>query len=313
MLAAESRTELAPDLSIAVPARITHNSCVVRPADIAYDALAMRARPARAVVAPLILFVAFAVCPAHAEDLNPLNDRVSLSIGAFLLTTNTTVRVDGSGLEGTPVNLEQSLGISSNSSFRLDGYWRFLERHKLRFMYFQADRSATHTINQDIVFDGQTFAVNTTLNTRFDTLIAELAYEYAFLRGEHYELAGSAGLHDIDFRLSLAAVGNTLNRSAAASADVNGPLPVFGLHYLWEFAPHWNFDALAEIFALKYDHYDGNLQDYTASVVYMPWENFGAGVGWNEFVTHVNVTASEFDGNLYWRYGGVRLFFRLAY
>jgi len=49
-----------------------------------------------------------------------------------------------------------------------------------------------------------------------------------------------------------------------------------------------------------------------SSVVYMPWNNFGVGVGWNEFVTHVNVSASEFEGNLCWRYGGVRLFFRLA-
>jgi hypothetical protein len=33
---------------------------------------------------------------ARGEELNPLNDQLSLSIGAFLLTTNTTVRVDGS-------------------------------------------------------------------------------------------------------------------------------------------------------------------------------------------------------------------------
>jgi len=252
-------------------------------------------------------------CTACAEEENPLNDTLSLEVGAFLLTTNTTVRVDGSGLEGTPLNLEHSLGITNHDSFRVDAYWRFLKRHKLRLMYFDEDRSALQTINRNIVFNGQTFPVNTDLSARLDTVVAELAYEYAFLHGENYELAGSAGLHDLSFRLSLAAVGNTVNRSESARADVNGPLPVFGLHYLWEFAPHWNLDALAQFFALKFDQYDGNLQDYDASVVYMPWKNFGVGAGWNEFVTHVNVSSSSFGGNLDWRYGGVRLFFRLAY
>lgn len=250
---------------------------------------------------------------ARGEELNPLNDQLSLSIGAFLLTTNTTVRVDGSGVEGTPFNLERSLGITNHDSFRVDGYWRFFKRHKLRLMYFDQNRSATHTINEEIVFNGQTFPVNTQLSARLDTVVAEAAYEYAFLRGQSYELSGSVGLHDLSFRLSLAAVGTTTNQSASARADVNGPLPVVGLHYVWEFAPQWHLDALAQFFSLRFDHYDGNLQDYNASVIYMPWKNFGLGAGWNEFVTHVNVSASGFGGNLDWRYGGVRLYFRLAY
>lgn len=254
-----------------------------------------------------------ATSAAHAENLDPLNDRFSLSVGAFFLTTNTTVRVDGSGLEGTPINLEHTLGISNSSSFRLDGYWRFAERHKIRLMYFDENRSASHTINQDIVFNGQTFPVNTQLSARLDTTVVEAAYEYAFLRGDNYELAGSAGLHNLVFKLSLGAVGTNTNVSQSARADVNGPLPVFGLHYVWRFAPHWNLDAMAQVFALKFNQFDGNLQDYTASVIYMPWNNFGFGAGWNEFVTHVNVDSSSYSGNLYWRYGGARLFFRLAY
>jgi len=90
-------------------------------------------------------------------------------------------------------------------------------------------------------------------------------------------------------------------------------LPVFGAHYVWEFYPRWSLDAMFQFFTLKYQQYDGNLQDYNASVFYMPWKNFGFGAGWNEFRTNVNIDNSAYDGNLTWRYGGVRLFFRASY
>ena len=250
---------------------------------------------------------------ARLARADALDDRFSLSLGGYLVTTNTTVRVDGTAERGTPVNLEHDLGIENKHSFRVDGYWRFLPRQKIRVMFFDENRSTTHTISRDIVWNDYTFAVNTTINVRFDTVVAELAYEYAFWRGEHYELAGTAGIHELSFRTTLSAVGTTLNASVTQRADVNGPLPVIGLHYLWQFTPQLNFDALVEVFGLKFEQYSGNYQDYQATINYMPWKNFGIGVGWNSFVSDLNVDAGAFNGNLRWKYGGVRLYLRLAY
>ena len=151
------------------------------------------------------------------------------------------------------------------------------------------------------------------MSSHLDALVAELAYEYAFLRGEHYELAGSLGIHDLSFKLQLTAVGENVNVEQSAKATVNGPLPVIGVHYVWEFYPQWTLEAMFQFFAVKFDQYDGNLQDYTATVFYMPWKNFGFGAGWNESRTNVNVSSTGYDGNLTWRYGGARLFFRASY
>jgi hypothetical protein len=256
---------------------------------------------------------------AGAVQAGPLDDTFDLSLGAFILSTKTTVRADGSPAPGapveigTPIDVERQRDISDRASFRLDGYWRFLERHKLRVMYFDENRSGDKTITDEIVFRGQTYPVNTQISTRFDTVVAELAYEYAFLKGEHYELAGSIGIHDLTFKLQLTAAGQNVNAQQSARADVDGPLPVLGVHYVWEFYPRWSLDAMFQFFALKYQQYDGNLQDYNATVYYMPWKNFGFGVGWNEFRTSVNVDNASYDGNLAWRYGGVRLFFKASY
>jgi hypothetical protein len=236
-----------------------------------------------------------------------------VSLGAFLLTTDTTVRVDTGGTRGTPIDLERDLGFGNRTSFRADGYWRFLSRHKLRFMFFDQAREAARTISKQVVFNGVTYPINTQLSSRFDTQIAEAAYEYSFLRGEHYELSASAGLHDLSFKLSLAATGNNAGFSRSGRADANGPLPVVGLHYLWQFTPEWNLDALAQFFKITINPFSGDLEDYNVSLVYMPWKNFGAGLGWNEFITHLDVNSSSFDGRLSWRYGGARLFVRLSF
>jgi len=258
-------------------------------------------------------------CVSGATRADPLDDTLAVSLGAFVLSTKTTVRADGSagaGLPvevGTPINVERQLDIGDRSSFRLDGYWRFFERHKIRVMYFDESRSAQKGITDEIIFRGQTYPVNTQVSSHLDALVAELAYEYAFLRGEHYELAGSLGIHDLSFKLQLTAVGENVNVEQSAKATVNGPLPVIGVHYVWEFYPQWTLEAMFQFFALKFDQYDGNLQDYTATVFYMPWKNFGFGAGWNESRTNVNVSSTGYDGNLTWRYGGARLFFRASY
>ena len=243
-----------------------------------------------------LLPIALALYGSGAAYGGPLDDTFAATIGAFVLSTKTTVRADGSagaGLPvevGTPIDVERQLGISDRTSFRLDGYWRFLERHKIRLMYFDENRSAQKNLTDEIVFRGQTYPVDTQVSSQFDTRVVELAYEYAFLRGEHYELAGSIGIHDLTFKLQLTAVGANLNQQTSARADVNGPLPVIGLHYVWQFHPQWSLDAMFQFFALKYQQYDGNLQDYNASVFYMPWKNFGFGAGWNEFRTNVNIS-----------------------
>jgi hypothetical protein len=251
-----------------------------------------------------------ALSTAHADVIN---DKIDISAGIFILDTNTTLRVDGSDRVGTDFNLEHDLGLKGTNSFRLDGYWRFATRHKVRFEYFDEVRSAEHTIDRQIIIGDTTFDVDTQLRAQVKQVTIEAAYEYAFLRGEKYELAGSLGVHDMYYKLSASVVGETLNASASARADVNGPLPVIGLHYLWQFTPEWNLDALVELFSLKVSPYDGSLQNYSVSVAYMPTKHFGAGLGWNEFILRAGIDSHDFNGHMSFRYGGLRAYVKYQY
>jgi hypothetical protein len=246
---------------------------------------------------------------AAAEAGNPLADRFSLSLGTFLMDTSTELRVDGEGGRGTQIDAERDLGLHNSDSFRIDGYWRFAERHKLRLLYFKSSRSSTRTIDRDITFRDTVFPVNAELGTHFSTDVTELAYEYAFLRRERFEVSGTAGLHNLRFRLGLSAAqtgGGTAELAQTAKAD--GPLPVVGLRGIWRLGEHWALDAQAQFFKISVDPYDGRIEDYTASFVWMPFTHVGLGAGWNEFVTRLDVSGGQFEGSMRWRYGGARIF-----
>jgi hypothetical protein len=246
------------------------------------------------------------ICAADPD--NPLTNRFSISAGTFLLDTATRVRVDGEASTGTELNLERDMGLGNTDRFRLDAYWRFKERHKLRVMYFDTSQSGSRTIARDITFRDTTYPVNAEISAEFKTTVAELAYEYAFVRREKWELAGSFGLHNLKFELGLSASGATQAASLSNSASADGPLPVLGLHGIWRFTNSLYADAQAQFFKINVSPYDGRLEDYTASLIWQPLRHVAFGAGYNEFVTRLAVDGSRFDGDMRWRYGGARVF-----
>jgi hypothetical protein len=264
----------------------------------------------RKVIPLLSVFSVLGSGAALAEDFNPLDDRFSLSLGTFLLSTSTQIRVDGSTGRGTEIDTSRDLGIQDADRFRVDGYWRFADRHKLRVLYFDATNSASKTLQRDVEIGDTVFPVNLTIDSRFQTRVAELAYEYAFLRRDNYEIAGTIGVHDLHFGLNVSATQSNSMQTLQLDrkADASGPLPVIGLRGVWRFHPKFYVDAQAQFFKISLDPYDGRLDDFNASVVWTPFKHFGLGVGYNEFVTRVNVSADRFNGDLRWRYGGARIF-----
>lgn len=262
---------------------------------------------------PVAAVFVLAVSTARAESGNPLTDRFSINLGSFFLNTSTTVRVDGTNRRGTELKMEDELGLDDTDRFRIDAYWRFRPRHKLRVMYFDTRQSDSVQIARDITFRDVTYPIAAELTTEFETTVAELAYEYAFLRRERYELAGTIGVHNLEFDLRLSAMGASQTETLSRSASANGPLPVVGLRGLWRITDWLYADAQAQFFKISLDPYDGRLEDYTAALVWRPVEHVALGVGYNEFVTRVDVSGSQFDGRLRWHYGGALVFINLAF
>jgi hypothetical protein len=186
----------------------------------------------------------------------------------------------------------------------------------VRLLYFENNRSRTRTLTRDIDFGDTTFPVNLEDDSTLDTRISKLAYEYAFLRRENLELAGSLGIHNVRVKATMR--GDVVTPGGGGSVlaeeddDGNGPLPVFGVRFLWHIGGDFDFDGLAQFFFVEFDNYDGSLEDYKFGVTWFPWRNFGAGVAYNQFVTSLDVDKHEFTGTLRYEYAGPIAFFTVA-
>ena len=99
-------------------------------------------------------------------------------------------------------------------------------------MWFSATRDATRTLEEDIDWGDETFPVNARVKGEFGFDIYELAYEYAFLRRDSYEVSGTFGLHYTELDLTMSAKaessGGALDRDISESGNVGAPLPAFG-------------------------------------------------------------------------------------
>ena len=251
--------------------------------------------------------------PAAWTDEMPdvLNDPWQLSLGSFIVDTDTEVRLDGDTQGGTDIDWENTFGGGDATRFRIDGQWRFAERHKARFMWFSSSTSRSKTIEEEINWGDETFPVNAKVESEFDFDVYELAYEYAFLRRDTYELNASIGLHYTDLSLSLAAKaassGGTLTADIKEEGSVGAPLPVIGLRGLWQLPHNFWIEAQAQFFAISIDEYDGNLQDYKIMATWQPKKWLGIGVGYNRFAVDVDVDSDRFNGSLDWTYEGPML------
>jgi hypothetical protein len=253
---------------------------------------------------------------AHADDeRNPLESKFTFEAGYFFLSTDMRVRVDGETTEevGSDVNFDDTFGIGDFDRFRAEGTWRIAPRHLIHAMYFQNNRTATRSLEREVNFQDEVYPVGATVHASSDLTIAQLSYEYAFVRKPTWELAGSAGLHYVDISLGLdatiSAQGNQASRQARGDASTQAPLPVLGLRGLWRLGDNFYATAQVQYFYIELDPYSGSLIDLKATIVWQASDHVGVGIGYNDFGFRFDITdKNDFDGRLRWDYGGAMAF-----
>jgi len=257
---------------------------------------------------------------ARADDSPAiLTDPFQLSLGTYLVNTDTIVELNGDTQKGSIVNWEDTFGGGDVSRFRIDGHWRFgdSDRHKLRFLWFNSTRARSKTIERDIEWGGQTYPASAKVGAEIKFDIYELAYEYAFLKHDTWELNGSFGLHLASMSLGLKAKSSesngTLDFDQHKEGTLDAPLPVVGLRGIWQLPHNFYIDAQGQYFSVSIDQYDGNVQDYRIVATWQPKRWLGVGLGYNRFAVDVNVGTKRFDGSLNWKYHGPMLFYSAVF
>ncbi len=258
------------------------------------------------------LVVSVGLSPFTAAAARPADDeKFSLSLGLFITDRESDTRVDASGgSSGTVVDLENDLGLDSTDSvFRVDGYYRFAKKHRFDFSVFDLSRRASKMIQRDIEWNGTMFPIDIVVDSDFDLTIYKAAYTWVFLQRESGYLGLTAGLYIADF-------GNTVSAPMLGEREIaaaTAPLPVFGLRGERRFSEAWSFRASGEFFVLEYGDFDGSLYDLYLGLDYQVMDHMAVGIGINSVGMDIGITKPNATGNLDWRYDGGLIFLKFDF
>lgn len=250
----------------------------------------------------------FAAATAAADSVE--GDRFSLSLGVFITDRDTEAELDGTVNPGTATDFESDLGLdSSDTVFRLDGYYRFNERHRFDFSVFDLSRSASKQIEREIQWGDTLYVIDTQVDADFDLAIYKAAYTYSFLRREDAYLGATVGLYVADTKASL----KEQTLGSAEVGELTAPLPVIGLRGEYALSDRWSIRASGEFFFIEYDNVDGSLVDLYAGVDYSVLDNMSIGLGINSVTLDVDIAKRGFKGGLDWKYTGGLIFLKFNF
>ncbi|MGB6378491.1 MAG: hypothetical protein WBG24_17395, partial [Syntrophobacteria bacterium] len=104
---------------------------------------------------------------AEDEGYGPGTDKWKFALGGYFPSIDTKLKIDGTQI-GDELDLE-GLGFSDNDSlWRLDGYWRFAQKHRLAFGYYGFERDGSIGISEQIKIGDIVIPVNAFVSTELN-------------------------------------------------------------------------------------------------------------------------------------------------
>jgi hypothetical protein len=231
---------------------------------------------------------------ANAQEVksaaNP--DKYMIRLSSYYVDrASTSFTVLSSTGAGVGIDFDKDLGGETTDSVaRIDGYYRFNDRHRLEFGRFTVDRHG-EIITSLII--GDTVFFNETVTSNIEYTITKVGYAYSFYHSPQVELSLAAGLNITDYDLSYS--------GSSGSGDAHGvtaPLPLFGLQMTYAISPKWSVRSLSEAFYIDIeDTLKGTLLNSELSIEYRAIKNFAIGVGITRVSTDFDVNDDDWRGS----------------
>jgi len=258
---------------------------------------------------------------SYAQDAFP--DTLAFSAGGYyVMRSSSTIAYSPDGVPiSAGVNLNRELGLDeSDSSFRVDGYYRFNPRHRIDAAWYRVERTGSHTTSRDFSWNGQTYAAGWTIDSLVGNETFKVNYLYSFYHSPKVELALGGGLHvtRLTSALNVTTFGTNipndpLNYTMRRELETSAPLPVVGLLLGYQISPRWKVLWTYDVLFLEIEGIRGDFSDSNLSVEFRAFRNVGFGLGYNRVGLNIE---GEDDGDEYSaivRYDAARLYVRIAF
>jgi len=251
-----------------------------------------RALVAASAFAAFVL--AGAVRAGAEEELLP--DKFMLRLGGYAAhNADTIMRLDANNLPvGGYIDFHNTLGgDTSTNVFRLDGLYRFNDRHGLGFSWYALRFNGSTVLGQDIEWGGNQILTGQPVDSQLKFDVYKINYQYSVYHNDKVELGASAGLHVMHISTSI-----TAGSIGSANEAVTAPLPEFGLFANYNFTPRFSAFYNYQWFFINYqDKFKGGLQDFLFGFEYRAFRNVALGLAYNRF--GMNLKAEKDTTTLY--------------
>ena len=260
--------------------------------------------------ASLLIFPVSAL--AKEKGYGPGQDKWKFALGGFFPSIETKVKIDGTEV-GDKLELED-LGLSDDDSlWRLDGYWRFAQKHRLAFGYYGFERDGSIGISEQIEVGDIVIPVDAFVSTELNLDFYTIQYMFSYFQGEKWELSAGLGAYWADLEFSIGAAveidGDPLvGGPVFESTDFNGPLPFLALGFEYYITEKWLAIINGGYFQLEVGDIDGSLATVTAKLEYQFTKRWGIGAGYSGFKIDVDIEDGELLSNIEYTYHGLQLY-----
>lgn len=219
-------------------------------------------------------------------------DKYMIRLGAYYVDRASTdfLVLDSTGV-GVGVSFDKDLGGDTTDSVaRIDGYYRFNDRHRLEFGSFTVDRHGETFASLTI---GDTVFADETITSNIKYTITKVGYAYSFYHSPQVELSLLAGLNITDYDIDYS--GST---GTSGASGVTAPLPLFGLQMTYAISPKWSVRYISQAFYIDIeDTLKGTLLNSEWSIEYKAFKNFAIGVGTTRLSTDFDVNDDDWKGS----------------
>ena len=276
--------------------------------------------PLLAVLALGILCAVPSVLRAEETTLPEKTDNKLMLRGgwAYVFGATANVAVGGPVLGvGTSVDFTNTLGgDTSTDAIRLDGLYRFNDRHAVGLSWYRVGLSGEKSLNQDVLINDQIISAGATTQTGLSFNTYRLLYNYSFYRNDKVELGLSPGLYMMKTNFNFAGQG-TINGTPGTGTVVNEqltlPLPSIGFIANYNITPKLQFQSRYDFFYLTINDYTGSMFELYAGLEYRLHQHFAMGAAYDRLTAELTESGGKgfnvnFGYNLAYVYATVYAF-----
>jgi len=264
-----------------------------------------------------------AIADDRYDDYQP-SERFKLRVGGFLIDRfDTTARFDSTQFPiGTLIDLEENFNVdSSETALRIDGFYRFNNRHRIDWTYYRSRRSGAAIATQEYIIGdpddpegGFVIPRDSRIQTQWNFDLLKIGYAYSFLNKRRYEMFIGTGLNirNLDIAISYQAAISTFSDNDSFDGEGLIPLPTAVIGGRWNLTEKWQSIFRYEFFLLQVGDFSGSQQDFQLLFEHSTFKHVGFGLGLNSIDTNIRARdeniRGEFDSRILGLLGYIKFY-----